>query len=621
MSQDLFIPPSGKGAQLDRPYNPLKLENDTKDRIRLLSLAPGSFEDPIQITLSAHTVDQLPSYEALSYVWGEKICKKPAQVDGCKLDITKNLDVALRHLRHRNDNRVLWVDAICVDQGNVDERNHQVQLMKLIYSRAPQVVVWLGPAGDNSDFVLDYMTCDEKDASAEPRFVYDFYKLLTRAWFSRVWVVQEVVLAADAIIQCGNKHLSLSTFFQVIHDQMNKLSHMNTHTDPSVLPGGWYEQMVSFHKENFFFEGEEKQRSWIRALYGSYMRQCYEISCLNKLRNGQYRGNFSHLYHFTWRHCATDPRDKVFSLLGMYQDPGDQKASSLPCRIVADYAKSTASVFSEAMAVIISEGFRFGYPRLPLRVQEVRSVQNLPSWVPALSLGRVERAPSGISMGMTIQPDDPTALRPNSKSLRNAIRYSKKIHQKNAFTDDFHVLRAQGIAMGVVTASYALKVAGSGGKSTLKDCREKFMGLLRSFFLQKDVSIRTIFMALLGAALQIGGFQISEESLLLFEALYKAECELSIIDESIAEPLWDNLAYSAEGRTIFVTDAGQVGLSIGELEEGDLLAGLFGFMYPFILRITEAGTYTMVNVARVADHKLGHTCDCPDRGEKEAGRK
>jgi hypothetical protein len=93
---------------------------------------------------SFSTTREAPSYEALSYIWGgptntvEIICGQG------RLSITVNLRDAIRRFRYKNKCRVLWVDAICIDQRNIEERGKQVQLMGMIYWKADRVLVWLG---------------------------------------------------------------------------------------------------------------------------------------------------------------------------------------------------------------------------------------------------------------------------------------------------------------------------------------------------------------------------------------------------------------------------------------------------------------------------------------------
>jgi hypothetical protein len=87
---------------------------------------------------------QVP-YEALSYVWGRETAPTPLLCRDSELTITANLDHALRHLRPANAPRKLWIDALCIDQENIEERERQVGYMRLMYKHAEQTIVWLGP--------------------------------------------------------------------------------------------------------------------------------------------------------------------------------------------------------------------------------------------------------------------------------------------------------------------------------------------------------------------------------------------------------------------------------------------------------------------------------------------
>lgn len=120
--------------------------------IRLLTLLPSpSSTKPLKCRLHQVLLDELKdpepknTYEALSYVWGAKNGTIPITCGGRKLLITPNCDSALRHLRHKLTRRVLWIDAICIDQQSVEERNCQVPLMGEIYTAAKKVIIWLGP--------------------------------------------------------------------------------------------------------------------------------------------------------------------------------------------------------------------------------------------------------------------------------------------------------------------------------------------------------------------------------------------------------------------------------------------------------------------------------------------
>lgn len=91
-----------------------------------------------------------PEYEALSYCWGDAKEVTSITIDESAINITKNLRSALRHLRNKTATRLLWIDALCIDQHNLDEQMQQVGIMRKIYQNAVRTVIWLGLASQNS---------------------------------------------------------------------------------------------------------------------------------------------------------------------------------------------------------------------------------------------------------------------------------------------------------------------------------------------------------------------------------------------------------------------------------------------------------------------------------------
>ena len=228
------------------PYEYSALDEDASE-IRLMTLLPGRFKDDISITLKTVTLtkEHTPQYEALSYVWGSKKnpvaisvkarkpeCSKSFSLVGLSrrrtIPVTENLAKALPYLRKEDEPRVLWIDAICVNQQDLAERGHQVKRMAAVYSMASRVMVWLGPESQNSTLALraiDHFSSQIRvDWNTErmtavstgetiTRFVDPFddenWKsvgdLLGRPWFERLWIWQEVRLAREAYLFCGNE--------------------------------------------------------------------------------------------------------------------------------------------------------------------------------------------------------------------------------------------------------------------------------------------------------------------------------------------------------------------------------------------------------------------------------
>ena len=124
-----------------------------RDRhIRLVKLHSGDWSSDIRCTLSNADLGSHPGfgghpeYVALSYVWGSQRVKRTIWINNQQFNVTLNLESALRHIRHvqRGKDIVLWIDAICIDQGDTKERTHQVGMMGTIYRSCKHVIVYLG---------------------------------------------------------------------------------------------------------------------------------------------------------------------------------------------------------------------------------------------------------------------------------------------------------------------------------------------------------------------------------------------------------------------------------------------------------------------------------------------
>ena len=117
-------------------YTPL----GSGDRIRLLRILPRASTASGTLSCQIFEVDlsTAPEYEALSYVWGDVNDQEEIRLNGGLVSITRNLYSALRALRHNALPRTIWADALCIDQHNVLERNHQVAIMGSIYQRRPR---------------------------------------------------------------------------------------------------------------------------------------------------------------------------------------------------------------------------------------------------------------------------------------------------------------------------------------------------------------------------------------------------------------------------------------------------------------------------------------------------
>ncbi|KAE9362638.1 hypothetical protein N431DRAFT_524964 [Stipitochalara longipes BDJ] len=117
--------------------------------IRILVLHPAvRLDSPISCTLKEISLDAIRDkkhqYEALSYVWGSPAGDREVTCNKRALLVTENCLLALRYLRRKTRKRLLWVDAICINQESIEERNIQVRLMGDVYSLSKHVLIWLG---------------------------------------------------------------------------------------------------------------------------------------------------------------------------------------------------------------------------------------------------------------------------------------------------------------------------------------------------------------------------------------------------------------------------------------------------------------------------------------------
>ncbi|CBX97652.1 hypothetical protein LEMA_P090610.1 [Plenodomus lingam JN3] len=234
---------------MDTDYLP-DVHNPPGNAIRLLNLLPGQFSDDVYISIIHERLQDEPRtpYECLSYTWGSAtqahqklyIWQKHTTAGGERLslqylNVRTNLMTALQHLRHHDLPRVLWIDAVCIDQTNLTEKGQEVARMGQIYNKASRVVVWLGPEDESTPLALDIiqristgveLTWDHRginrtlpgseaqvleqrpeDSALSPEHWMALSRFLRRPWFSRLWIRQEVQLASEVRVLCGKKEV------------------------------------------------------------------------------------------------------------------------------------------------------------------------------------------------------------------------------------------------------------------------------------------------------------------------------------------------------------------------------------------------------------------------------
>lgn len=217
--------------------------------IRLLSLSPDLKSAKLCFYLSTVSLDDLPSYHALSYTWGDLRDKVTISINGFNFPVTNNLHAALRCLQQTSLASPIWIDAVCINQDCPSEKSQQIRLMYSIYANAQKTIVWLGEASVDSGIAMDtisklgedkssgfvwdteehndrspstafirearvgadgipYYLNNEEGSLIDTSFIESFVALFNRDWWTRTWVVQEIALAKDAQIFCGDLSVS-----------------------------------------------------------------------------------------------------------------------------------------------------------------------------------------------------------------------------------------------------------------------------------------------------------------------------------------------------------------------------------------------------------------------------
>ncbi|CEI67451.1 hypothetical protein FVEN_g11573 [Fusarium venenatum] len=374
-------------------------------QIRFLALHPGAPQDPLAGTLFVDDLDQdrePPYYEALSYCWGDQsspdtilLKERVWSGEGGDVDIGRNLAAALRQLRHPQQERIIWCDAICINQKDLAERSLQVKRMTEIYSLAAKVMIWLGPetswsttamntlrwAGNqikSSNYSVEHTTMYYNSReTADPR-IHDpdtplplsteqwraIEHLLDLDWHKRLWTLQEVALADErtCTVALGHEEMMWATF-----------------------------------KDTLLFVSTFKQPAPdLRLDPVRYSSNVTTFTIKAQIKN--YRGNCTLMPAILWSSTfqCSDDRDKVFACRGLVEPEAAQA-------IEVDYTKSTKEVFASVCldTLFREQSLQFlGYCKAPVS----------PSWVAdlgrpfALAVTDGNVAPKSVPEACLIEP-------------------------------------------------------------------------------------------------------------------------------------------------------------------------------------------------------------------------
>lgn len=351
-----------KDAELARrmqhQYEPLQ-----KGFIRILELHPGKTGDVISCEL--HNVDLLHDrslpFDALSYEWKGRIGTVPVQCNQDRLLITPNCKAALKRLRDEKQSRMLWIDAICVNQEDAQECSSQVAMMNKIFRTAKAVLMWLGEDEENANLAFNSISIlahayDQADQESfdqrgpptagkpfnkgailealdrmpkKDRVVQGWTALANRTYFQRVWIFQEVILARSrGIVMCGSLSSPWDSFKAALRGFM---AWQNT----------WVYSIYKLlaNDDDYRKDGE---LDFARALEAMATFQC------------------------------SDARDKIFATLGLVEQ--DQQN-----HIVADYTNTIQEVTVKANKLIIGTYGWLWHWQFSL-LKSPTGLQGLPSW-------------------------------------------------------------------------------------------------------------------------------------------------------------------------------------------------------------------------------------------------
>jgi hypothetical protein len=358
------------------PHKPLT----QPDEIRVVTLLPGTFTDPIVCTLEhicLGDAETTTPYDAVSYTWGDPTETRLITLDSMPYPVTLNLFSALTYLRDSADSTRLWIDSLCINQQDLTERSAQVGRMRDIFASAAHVTIWLGDYGDHpkSDWHLafQYMVATADWVMRPPQTPAEHHRmstlesrhargsdvmaeLLARPWFTRMWVVQEVAVRHfrndDEKVKLMVGHLTAPWF--VMYHAFGHLLYIREKADDGVL------------------SERHNRRNGLSSIAKAWR---YKHLLTRLAAEEKYVGFAEQLAMYLSRFTlfgATDQRDRVYSLLGMLV--GNE---TLPKYLAPDYYKPTSKVFHEYTTWMLKEGTCLDLLGLSSGPQP-----DVPSWVP-----------------------------------------------------------------------------------------------------------------------------------------------------------------------------------------------------------------------------------------------
>jgi hypothetical protein len=538
-------------------YEPLK----TLRSIRVIELLPGERDAPLACRLTEHDSAVDVEYEALSYVWGKPVFSERIDEVSTRtvICITENLSYALQALRYPDRSRCLWVDAICINQAENEEKGHQVQHMGQIYERARMVVVWLGRESGQEAFkllqTLAELIISEPQEEPEREHLESLFNecfdslalstLLASEWFQRVWVVQELVLAKEVELHAGYHNISYHLFECATRGLWKQ--HWQTtsqKTNPSRRRATMtFMNRLSLVDDLVYHRKRHRMQRLSVSLYDSCGRFADET-----------------------RKCS-DKRDRIYAFLGL---------ASEETRIPSDYNLTLDQIRLEMSWASLGAG-EFGILHSAVGCDKEDSI---PSFVGCMSklefLSReltVSLEGRGFGAGSSRAPHA-RALRPRSLRIRGVsvdrvdevVQVDIKVSETPYGTLDKAWWTNLREIYGVIESSYAKKPASwPYGRNDIK-----------------QLFLRTVKFSL---RVETGGVSTSR----FFDDEWNDEVDEKMLDEVFCKQdpglLW--LARWYRTRCFFMTEKGYLGRGLKSTKKGDKVVIFDGGKTPFLLR--EAG--------------------------------
>ncbi|KAI0133042.1 HET-domain-containing protein [Hypoxylon sp. NC0597] len=372
-------------------YSPL---SEAGRQIRLLTIRPGAWSDMIECSLHITNLDDRPHYEALSYVWGDANKKIPISLDNQTFEVTENLYYALRRLRSSSSPRTMWIDAICINQKDNDEKSIQVNMMGTIYSNCQKAVLWLGedpeiirsvtaPSSPPSSSVakrafqlcrilgqdrhLNELPCFSTTGDGHELIIHPYFqdhfeslKAITYVpWWTRIWILQEMALPGQIEFAFASETCPYAVMY-------NFLDRNVEHRE--VCCSEWWGSL-----------DVEKEISIVVTDLSSIL---YPLLTVRHQLSRDIKLSLLDLREQFWSFEATDPRDFIYGLLGMVRDWGDAGP------LIPDYNLPPSTVICEALFRCIRQS---GNLNSLLGTRWLLDNMGLPSWVPDMKVSQVDR--------------------------------------------------------------------------------------------------------------------------------------------------------------------------------------------------------------------------------------